>query len=123
LGRCYLRDPEYAWLRGRLERSEGGTDWIFRYISEEEQQDKHVGTVVLAGKKLSLLKEGHYQPGEFVEIEGRFATENPGKNPQYNLTRITRQPDYSHVLRIGLEGTAEVRMGSQVGWKLPPSGR
>ncbi|HBO43310.1 MAG TPA: hypothetical protein DD670_05135 [Planctomycetaceae bacterium] len=71
----YEHDPEYAWLRGRLEYSEVDRRWKLRYIPINDETDQFGGSVVLAD---SSLLSG-LQKGDFVEVRGRLVTDEAGQ--------------------------------------------
>jgi hypothetical protein len=64
----YAFDPEYRWLRGRLEYSPLDRRWRLRYIPADGQPDAFGGSLVLLDT--SLL--AGCQRGEFLEVRGRL---------------------------------------------------
>lgn len=65
-GARYGYDPQYRWLKGRLEYSQSDQQWKLRYIPIDGDTDDYGGSVVLSD---SSGLEG-YQPGDYVEARG-----------------------------------------------------
>ncbi|HID74663.1 MAG TPA: hypothetical protein EYP56_01550 [Planctomycetaceae bacterium] len=83
----YGYDPEYKWLRGRLEYSQIDRRWKLRYIPIDGQTDRFGGSVIL--EKTDLLSG--YQRGDYVEVQGQVGRSNADKGgfaPEYHVTRI-----------------------------------
>lgn len=69
----YSYDPQYAWLRGRLEYSQIDHCWKLRYIPVDGVTDPFGGSVILANTKAL----SGYERGNFVEIQGKLGSTNP----------------------------------------------
>ena len=85
----YAHDPEYGWLRGRLEYSQIDRCWKLRYIPIDGTTDQFGGSVVLPDT--SLLSG--YERGDFVEVHGtlgRTASEQQGYAPSFQIRQIER---------------------------------
>jgi len=84
----YGRDPEYRWLRGRLEYSQIDRRWKLRYIPVDGETDDFGGSVVLAKESLAGVERG-----DFVEVHGKLAGRPKGDTgyaPLYEVTQIKR---------------------------------
>ncbi len=85
----YGHDPDYRWLKGKLEYSQIDQSWKLRYIPIEGESDDYGGSVVLDDKSLgSGLERGH-----FVEVHGRVAagTKPEGSYaPVYEVAELKR---------------------------------
>ena len=83
-------DPEYRWLKGRLEYSQSDRRWKLRYIPIDGATDDFGGSVVLSNT--SLLSG--YEGGQFVEVHGslgRAAQDNDRSYaPEFKIERIER---------------------------------
>jgi hypothetical protein len=82
-------DPEYAWLRGRLEYSEIDHRWKLRYIPIDGTTDEYGGSVVL--EETSRL--AGCERGDFVEVHGQIARDGEddrGYAPNFKISRIER---------------------------------
>jgi hypothetical protein len=88
----YAHDPEYRWLRGRLEYSETARRWKLRYIPVERTTDEFGGSVVLANP--SLLSG--YERGQFIEVRGRL-----GRTPQGDDAGYAPEFEISETRRLG----------------------
>jgi hypothetical protein len=85
----YGYDPQYGWLRGRLEYSQIDEQWKVRYIPIDGETDQFGGSVILSDP--SLLSG--YERGDFVEIRGKLADENSkdtGYAPKYQISQIKK---------------------------------
>ena len=84
----YGHDPDYAWVRGKLEYSEIDRSWKLRYIPVDGETDKYGGSMVLPDP--SVLTG--CQRGEFVEIHGRVGHQdlNKGYAPTYEVAEVKR---------------------------------
>ena len=85
-GERYGYDPQYAWLKGRLERSQLGGKWKLRYIPIDGATDRFGGSVVLDGLPTDSLK-----PHDFVMVRGQLAAGAPVAGsyaPVYNIEQI-----------------------------------
>jgi len=82
----YGYDPEYRWLRGRLEYSQIDRRWKLRYIPIDGRTDSFGGSVFLPE---TALPPG-CERGDFVEARGRLgATEGQGGfAPEYVATEV-----------------------------------
>ncbi len=85
----YGHDPDYRWLKGKLEYSQIDQSWKLRYIPVEGETDDYGGSVVLDEKSLgSGLERGH-----FVEVQGRVAAgaePERGYAPAYEVAELKR---------------------------------
>ena len=85
----YGHDPNYAWLRGKLEYSQLERGWRLRYVPAEGQADQYGGSVVLSDAKLLA----GYERGDFVEVLGKLtpaASADRASAPSYAITQIKR---------------------------------
>jgi hypothetical protein len=82
----FAHDPNYHWLRGRLEHSAASGKWKLRYIPIDGQTDSYGGSVVLDGAE---LLEGH-RAGETVTVFGRLAAPESGRGfaPTYQIEAV-----------------------------------
>jgi len=83
----YGHDPEYRWLRGKLEYSEREGRWKLRYIPIDGATDDHGGSVVL----VDVSKLSGYERGDFVEVHGeigRRTGEEQGFAPDFKISRL-----------------------------------
>jgi hypothetical protein len=67
-------DPDYRWLRGRLEYSQIDRCWKLRYIPIDGETDSYGGSVMLA----ETPKLSGFERGDFVEIRGRVVPPQSG---------------------------------------------
>ena len=85
----YGFDPEYRWLRGKLEYSQIDRRWKLRYIPIDGQTDEFGGSVVLSDKTLLSGCER----GDFVEIRGHLGQrpeDDQEYSPVYEVAEIKR---------------------------------
>ena len=85
----YGYDPNYEWLRGKLEYSQIERRWKLRYIPIDGSTDEFGGSVVFSDA--SLL--AGYERGEFVEVRGRLSDVAPGDGgyaPDFKIREIER---------------------------------
>jgi len=85
----YGYDPQYRWLRGRLEYSEIDHRWKLRYIPVEGTTDEYGGSVVLS----DVSRLSGYERGEFVEVHGalgNLAEDDLGYAPEFQIHQIER---------------------------------
>ncbi|MFH1918861.1 MAG: hypothetical protein ABIP48_03095, partial [Planctomycetota bacterium] len=75
----YGHDPEYGWLKGRLEYSQIDRRWKLRYIPIDGTTDEFGGSVILSNT--SLLSG--YERGQFVEVHGSLGRSAQDKTPGY----------------------------------------
>ena len=90
----YAHDPEYGWLKGKLEYSQIDRCWKLRYIPIDGTTDQFGGSVVLSDT--SLL--GGYERGDFVEVHGtlgRTASDHQGYAPNFEIRQIERLGSYT----------------------------
>ena len=88
----YGHDPDYGWLRGRLEHSQGDQRWKLRYTPIDGVTDDFGGSVVFSDT--SLLSG--YERGEFVEVRGKLGSVAPdahGYAPDFEIHQIKRLPE------------------------------
>jgi hypothetical protein len=87
---AYSYDPQYGWLRGKLEHSAAANRWKLRYIPIDGQTDEFGGSVVLSNP--SLLKE--FSPGQMVMVQGSVGNgpaEHGRFSPLFELRSIQAQ--------------------------------
>ena len=85
----YGYDPQYGWLRGKLEFSESDRHWKLRYIPIDGATDNFGGSVILADTPLL----SGYERGDFVEVAGKLISASPDKRtyaPKYEVSRLKR---------------------------------
>ncbi len=84
----YSYDPDYQWLRGKLEYSQIDRRWKLRYIPLDGETDEFGGSVVLPDA--SLLSG--CERGDFVELRGQLGRRNPKKGfaPTYQVADVKR---------------------------------
>jgi hypothetical protein len=82
----YGYEPNYAWLRGKLEYSQVDRQWKLRYIPVEGDNDDYGGSVVLSN---SAALSG-YERGDLVEVHGRVQSQQAKKGfaPLYEVADI-----------------------------------
>ncbi|MBI1902133.1 MAG: hypothetical protein HYS13_13615 [Planctomycetia bacterium] len=81
----YGYDPQYRWLRGKLEYMQASRRWKLRYIPVHGETDDYGGSVILA----DAPELDNYAEGEFVSVQGRVEEDGPGGfSPTYRLSRI-----------------------------------
>jgi hypothetical protein len=88
----YGYDPQYGWLRGRLEYSQVDRRWKLRYIPIDGETDDFGGSVVLAD---TALLSG-YERGQWVEVRGSLGetpTDDRSYAPIYRVSQIKRLSD------------------------------
>ncbi len=83
-------DPQYRWLKGKLEYSQSTRIWRLRYIPPDGATDSYGGSVILNDSaKLNGLN-----PGDFVVVQGnvgRAAANQSSFAPPYDLLQIQKQ--------------------------------
>lgn len=84
----YGHDPQYRWLRGKLEYSQMDRQWKLRYIPIDGETDDFGGSVVLPDPAVLA----GYERGEFVEVRGRVSKQDPpeGFAPTYEVAELKR---------------------------------
>jgi hypothetical protein len=85
----YDYDPQYKWIRGRLEYSQIARQWKLRYIPIDGETDQFGGSVILSDT--SLLSG--YERGDFVEVHGQLESASPTDSeysPEYRISQIKR---------------------------------
>jgi hypothetical protein len=85
----YGYDPQYGWLRGRLEYSQIDRRWKLRYIPIDGETDKFGGSVILT---TTTLLSG-YERGDFVEVHGKLVPPKPESrsfSADYEVQKIER---------------------------------
>jgi len=83
----YGCDPQYGWLRGRLEYSQIDHQWKLRYIPIDGVTDQYGGSVILGN---TTMLSG-YERGDFVEVRGTLASTNPDSrtfSPTFEIRTI-----------------------------------
>ncbi len=86
----YGFDPQYHWLKGKLEYSQSTRIWRLRYIPPDGATDSYGGSVILA----DAVKLNGLNPGDFVTVQGAVGHSRADQSsfaPQYNLERIQKQ--------------------------------
>ena len=86
----YGYDPQYHWLKGKLEYSQSTRIWRLRYIPPDGTTDSYGGSVIVA----DAAKLTGFNPGDFVVGQGsvgRSSSDQTSFAPQYNLDRIQKQ--------------------------------
>jgi len=86
----YGYDPDYRWLKGRLEFSAIDCRWRLRYIPIDGTTDEFGGSVVVSE---GSLPDG-YERGEFVEVRGALGASAPNDDttyaPEFEVRQIAR---------------------------------
>ena len=85
----YGHDPQYGWLRGKLEFSESDRQWKLRYIPIDGETDNFGGSVILTNTPLLT----GYERGDFVEVTGRLvsgSSDKRGYAPKYEVSQLRR---------------------------------
>jgi len=83
-------DPQYRWLKGKLEYSQATQTWRLRYIPPDGATDNFGGSVVLS----DASRLGGLKPGDLVYAEGTPGTAGTTTGsfaPIYTLQRIAKQ--------------------------------
>jgi hypothetical protein len=87
----YGHDPQYHWLKGKLEYSQSTRTWRLRYIPADEAGDQFGGSVKLS----DAAKLSGFQNGDLVTVQGAVgnatAAEQGSFAPLYNIERIQKQ--------------------------------
>jgi hypothetical protein len=84
----YAYDPEYRWVRGRLEYSQIDRQWKLRYIPIDAETDDFGGSVILPDPDaLSGCERG-----DFLEIHGQLGKRDAeeGYAPVYQVAEVKR---------------------------------
>lgn len=84
----YGYDPEYRWLRGKLEYSQIDRHWKLRYIPVDGATDQFGGSVVLPDPKVL----SGCQRGDFIEVRGQLGQQNSKNSyaPTYEVAEVKR---------------------------------
>jgi hypothetical protein len=83
-------DPQYRWLKGKLEYSQATQTWRLRYIPPDGATDNFGGSVILS----DASRLGGLKPGDLVYAEGTTGAANATTGsfaPIYTLQRIAKQ--------------------------------
>jgi len=83
-------DPQYRWLRGKLEYSQATQTWRLRYIPPDGATDNYGGSVIIS----DASRLGGLKPGDLVYAEGTPGTAGATAGsfaPVYTLARIAKQ--------------------------------
>ena len=83
-------DPDYQWLRGKLEYSESTDQWTLRYIPIQQSPDRFGGSVLIANP----IVLGGVRSGEHVQLRGKLQPRgNSGQafSPVYTVSVVQRQ--------------------------------
>lgn len=83
-------DPQYTWLRGKLERSPGTGQWQLRYIPLQAERDQFGGTVPIANPQVL----GELQNGDYVAVHGQMELVQLGgaaSVPSFTIAVLQRQ--------------------------------
>jgi hypothetical protein len=85
----YGYDPDYRWVRGKLEYSQIDRKWKLRYIPIDGETDAFGGSVVLS----DAAKLEGCQRGDFLLVRGKPADEEAPKGfaPVYEVAEVERQ--------------------------------
>jgi hypothetical protein len=84
----YGFDPEYRWLRGKLEYSQIDRQWKLRYIPIDGTTDEFGGSVILPDPKVLAGCER----GDFIEVQGQLGqkTAKDSYAPPYEAAKVKR---------------------------------
>ena len=84
----YGHDPEYRWLRGKLEYSQIDRQWKLRYIPIDGTTDDFGGSVILPDSKVLAGCER----GDFIEVQGQLGqkTAKDSYAPSYQAAKVKR---------------------------------
>jgi len=84
----YGHDPEYRWLRGKLEYSQIDRHWKLRYIPVDGTTDDFGGSVILPDPKTLAGCER----GDFIEVQGQLGqkTAKDSYAPSYQVAKVKR---------------------------------
>jgi hypothetical protein len=85
----YAFDPDYRWLRGKLDYSAVLRRWKISYQKPHGETDSFGGSAVLD----NIEKLGEYQRGDYVEVHGSFkqgADGNWGYAPEFHIESIKK---------------------------------
>ena len=83
----YGHDPEYRWLRGKLEYSQIDRHWKLRYIPIDGATDDFGGSVILPDPKVLAGCER----GDFIEVQGQLGqTTKDSYAPSYEAAKVKR---------------------------------
>ncbi len=85
----YGFEPEYHWLRGRLEFSQVDQAWTLRYVPIDGTTDEFGGSVLLS----NTAHLSGYERGDFVEVHGRLTSREKGDKTfagTYEIREIRR---------------------------------
>ena len=83
-------DPQYHWLKGKLEYSQATQTWRLRYIPPDGATDNFGGSVILS----DASRLGGLKPGDLVYAEGTPGAAGATTGsfaPIYTLQRIAKQ--------------------------------
>lgn len=83
-------DPNYSWLRGKLEYSEATDQWKLRYIPIQGNTDQFGGSVLIANPQVL----GNLQHGDHVLLRGRLEQQQFDSHsyaPLYTVSVVQRQ--------------------------------
>jgi hypothetical protein len=83
-------DPQYRWLKGKLEYSQATQTWRLRYIPPDGATDNYGGSVILS----DASRLGGLKPGDLVYAEGTPGAAGATTGsfaPTYALQRIAKQ--------------------------------
>lgn len=82
----YGYDPNYRWLKGKLEYLQASRRWKLRYVPfSRSAVDEYRGSVILADSP----ELESYRPGEFVTVHGAIdESAGNGYSATYRLARI-----------------------------------
>ncbi len=83
----YGYDPQYKWLKGKLEYSQRDRRWKLRYIPISGETDDYGGSVVLDDES----RLSGYERGDFIKVHGqigRAAEEEKGFAPDFQISRV-----------------------------------
>jgi hypothetical protein len=88
-GERFGHEPNYAWIRGKLEYLESKRTWKLRYIPIDGETDQFGGSVTISNDALA----GEFKPGDFVEARGAVlsaSSDSKSFAPTYQVQHIRR---------------------------------
>lgn len=83
-------DPQYTWLRGKLEQSPTTGQWQLRYVPQQGQVDQFGGSLSIANPQVL----GGSQNGDYVAVQGQLQMVQLGTGanvPTYTVNVLQRQ--------------------------------
>ena len=83
-------DPQYSWLRGKLEQSPATGQWQLHYVPVQGTKDQFGGAISIANPQVL----GNLQNGDYVAVQGQLQMLQIGNQtnvPQYAISVLQRQ--------------------------------